>query len=68
MPTNAELAKRIEELEKDFDGRVNQVVDDILVRPKFKLVADSDLTKKTADDGLDELRRSLTFLNKTIDK
>ncbi|KAH9380639.1 hypothetical protein HPB48_013328 [Haemaphysalis longicornis] len=44
------------------------MVDDILVNLKLKLEADSTLTKKTADNELGELRRSLTFVNKTIEE
>lgn len=66
MPTNAELAKRLDDLEAQFKDRMNKLVEKLVADVKGKLLEDGvdNSALRTEVSGMDE---SLSVLNEIVE-
>ncbi|KAH9375498.1 hypothetical protein HPB48_016649 [Haemaphysalis longicornis] len=68
MPTNAELAKRIEELEESFDNRVSQAVEAAVSSALSKLQLESASGNEPLQNEVAECQKSMTMLNVLVEQ
>lgn len=67
MPTNIELAKRLGQLERLFQENVTKVLEDVTNKVKTILMADPGVVVKKLKNEVEAFRRSLTFMNETVE-
>lgn len=69
MPTNVELAKRLDMLEGLFQGKIAEVLEDVTSKVKASLMADTGpVVVEELKKEIEEFRRSLTFMDGTVER
>lgn len=68
MPTNTELAKKIEQLEQNFENRISDIVEKVFARVCLKLEAQPGLTVENLKKEVHEHSKSLAFMNRTVEE
>lgn len=67
MPTNAELAKRLDQLEGVLQGKITEVLADVTNKVKSSLVANPGVVVDELKREIEEFRRSMTFMDETVE-
>lgn len=68
MTTNKELAKKVEQLEQNFESRISDIVEKVFARVCLKLETKPGLTVEHLKKEVHEHSKSLAFMNKTVEE
>lgn len=67
MPTNAELAKRLDSVESALSGKLNEVADIVLKSIKAKLETNPGLVVGSINKEIADFKESLSFFDETVE-
>lgn len=68
MPSNAELAKRLDALESILQGKLATVVQQVLAIVKSKIATEPETIVGNFKKDIEELQGSLAYLNETVEE
>lgn len=68
MPTNNELAKKMEQLEQNFESKISDIVEKVFARVCLKLETQPGLTVENLKKEVQEHGKSLAFFNQSVEE